>query len=89
MGIDHLEVARYHAFMTDLSPKRHDKFRAYRARKKAAGLREVRMWVPDVRSKEFWEASVRCAEALKGHPSEEETMQWIEAMQADDPGMWD
>jgi hypothetical protein len=82
-------VARYHGFMTDLSPKRHDKFRAFRARKKAAGLREIRMWVPDVRTKEFWEASVRCAEILKNDPSDEETMQWIEALQSEDPGMWD
>jgi hypothetical protein len=75
--------------MTDLSPKRHDKFRAYRARKKAAGLREIRMWVPDVRSKEFWEQSVRESAALRGHPSEEDTMRWIEAMQEHNPGMWD
>jgi hypothetical protein len=64
--------------MTDLSPKRHDKFRAYRARKKAAGLREIRRWVPDVRTREFWEASVRCAEILKN-----------ERLHAEDPGMWD
>lgn len=75
--------------MSDLSPKRHDKFRAYRARKKAAGLREVRMWVPDVTTEEFWEASVRCAEALRGSASDEETMRWIEALQDEDPGMWD
>jgi Protein of unknown function (DUF3018) len=87
--IDRKTVARYHCFMTDLDPKRQDKFRAYRARKKAAGLREVRFWVPDVHSKEFWEASVREAEILKADPSEEVTMQWIEALQAEDPGMWD
>ncbi len=75
--------------MTDLSPKRHDKFKAYRARKKAAGLREIRMWVPDVRSKEFWEASVREAESLKNHPSEDETMRWLDALYAEQPGMWD
>ena len=75
--------------MNDQSPKRHDKFKAYRARKKAAGLREVRFWVPDVHTKEFWEASVREAEALKNCPGEEETMQWIEALHAEDPGMWD
>lgn len=39
--------------MNDLSPERQNKFRAYRARKKAIGLREVRMWVPDVRSTAF------------------------------------
>jgi hypothetical protein len=75
--------------MNDLSPKPQDKFRAYRARKKAAGLREIRLWVPDVRSKAFWEQSVRCAEALKNDPGEEETTQWIEALIAEDPEMFD
>ena len=32
------------------APPKQSKFQAYRARKKAAGLREVRMWVPDLRS---------------------------------------
>lgn len=75
--------------MNDLTPKRQDKFRAYRARKKAAGLREVRLWLPDVRTKEFWEKSVRCAEALKNAPEEEETMQFIEALVAEDPDVFD
>ena len=39
--------------MNDASPARHDKFRAYRARKKAAGLREVRLWVPDIDDPKF------------------------------------
>ena len=75
--------------MNDLSPKRQDKFRAYRARKKAAGLREIRMWVPDVRTKEFWAKSVRCAEILKHAPEEEETMQFIEALVAEVPDFFD
>lgn len=82
-------VARYLRFMTDLSPKRHDKFRAYRAKKKAAGLREVRMWVPDMRTQEFWEQSVRCAEALKNAPEEAETTRFIEALIGEDPDFWD
>lgn len=83
------QVARYLPVMTDLSPKHHDKFRAYRAKKKAAGLRETRIWVPDVRTKEFWEQSVRCAEALKNAPEEAETTRFIEAPIADDPDFWD
>ena len=75
--------------MNDLTPKRPDKFRAYRARKKAAGLREVRLWFPDVRSKAFQEQAARSAAALRGHPSEDDTMQFIEALHAEDPGMWD
>ena len=47
--------------MNDASPARLDKFRAYRARKKAAGLREVRMWLPDTRSPEFFAEARRQA----------------------------
>lgn len=75
--------------MNDLNPKRHDKFRAYRARKKAAGLREVRKWVPDVNSEAFKEASRRESEVLRNAPEEEETMQWVEAMIAADPDYFD
>ena len=35
------------------APPRQSKFQAYRARKKAAGLREVRRWVVDTRTPEF------------------------------------
>jgi hypothetical protein len=77
-------VARYPMVMNDLSPKRHDKFRAYRARKKAAGLREIRLWVPDVNAPGFWEASVREAAFLRGRPEE-----FFEKLHAEDPGMWD
>jgi Protein of unknown function (DUF3018) len=82
-------VARYFASMNDLSPKRTDKFRAYRARKKAAGLREVRMWVPDVNAPGYWERSVLAAAILRNASEEEETMRFIEAMQADSIGDWD
>lgn len=35
------------------APPRHDKFRAYRDRKKALGLRQVRRWVVDTRTPEL------------------------------------
>lgn len=35
------------------APPRQDKFRAYRERKKALGLREIRRWVVDTRTPEF------------------------------------
>ncbi len=77
-------VARYPARMTDLSPSQVDKFRRYRARKKAEGLREVRMWVPDVTAPAFWERSVRAAAALRDAPEEEDVMLFIEALHAED-----
>lgn len=75
--------------MNDSSPPRQDKFRAYRARKKAKGLREIRMWVPDVNAPGFWERSVLAAAILRDAPEEEETMLFIEALQADRFGDWD
>jgi Protein of unknown function (DUF3018) len=53
--IDDVAVARYLARMNDLIPNRTDKFKAYRARKKAAGLKELRMWVIDVNAPGFQE----------------------------------
>lgn len=75
--------------MNDLSPGRADKFRTYRARKKAAGLRELRLWVPDVQAPGFWERSARAAAVLRNAPEEEETMLFIEALQAESAGDWD
>jgi hypothetical protein len=56
--------------MNDASPTRHDKFRAYRARKKAAGRREVRLWLPDVRSEAFAAEARRQAALLDLSPDE-------------------
>ena len=50
--------------MNEASPPKHDKFRAYRARKKADGLREVRLWLPDVRSPSFRKEAMRQAALL-------------------------
>jgi hypothetical protein len=61
------------------------KFARYRARKKAKGLREIRMWVPDVNAPGFWERSVLAAAILRNAPEEEETMSFIEAIIAEDP----
>ena len=64
------------------------KFARYRARKKAKGLREFRPWLPDVNAPGFWEQSVLAAAILRVAPEEEETMRFVEALQAEDPGLW-
>ena len=56
---------------------------------KEAGLREVRMWVPDVEAPGFWERSELAAAILRAAPGEDETMLFIEALQASDPDLWD
>jgi len=59
------------------------KFRRYRARKKAQGLREIRMWVPDVHSPEFQAQAKREAEILRGVREEQESLDLIEAVMAE------
>ena len=62
---------------------RPDKFRTYRSRKRAAGLREVRVWVPDLTDPVVL-ADWRCeGEILRRHPSEKDATDFIEAAMAD------
>ena len=68
--------------MADVDPPR-SKFAAYRARKKAAGLREVRRWVWDINSPAFKEQLRREAEILKNAPDENDTLDFIEGVMAD------
>ncbi len=69
--------------MNDLSPESQNKFAAYRARKKAAGYKEIRRWVWDVNSPAFIEQLRREAEVLKNAPEEKEAMDFIEAVMAE------
>lgn len=71
--------------MNEASPDKQDKFRRYRARKKAAGLREVRMWVPDVRAPGFQEALARQAAAIR---ASEEDREVFEDMQRLSDKLW-
>lgn len=64
------------------------KFARYRARKKAQGLRELRMWVPDVNSPEFNAQAEREAKLLRGAPEEQDALDFIEAIVAEDPELY-
>lgn len=68
--------------MADLDPPR-SKFAAYRARKKAAGLKEVRRWVWDVHSPAFQEQLRREGEILKEAPEQREAADFIESVMAE------
>lgn len=83
--LDVRTVARYLPFMNDASPARTDKFRRYRDKKKAQGLREVRMWVPDVNTPGFQERLNRQIAAINARSSSGEALDWIEEVIADDP----
>lgn len=57
-----------------------DKMRTYRARLRAAGLRPVQIWVPDVHAPNFAEEVRRQSLLVSRHPSENEVMDFIEAV---------
>ena len=66
-----------------MSPKRQDKYRAYRARKKAAGLRELRIWVPDVNAPGFQKRLDEQAARINASADEKDVLDWCEAMTAE------
>jgi Protein of unknown function (DUF3018) len=68
--------------MADLDPPK-SKFAAYRARKKAAGLREIRMWVPDLESPEFRAEAARQAALLDQSEEEREISAFMVAAAAE------
>lgn len=72
------------------APSKQSKFQAYRARKKALGLREVRMWVPDTRSPEFQAEAKRQAALLNHSEDEKEAIAMMErlAREVREDGSW-
>ena len=56
-----------------------DKFRRYRTGRKAAGMKLVRLWVPDPESPQFAALAEREAAVLRGAPEEHEALDFIEA----------
>jgi hypothetical protein len=62
---------------------RPDKFRRFRANRKAAGMKLVRIWLPDPGSPEFAAMAKREAEVLRGAPEEQEALDFIEAAMSD------
>ena len=55
-----------------------ERMRGYRARKQAAGLRLVQLWVPDTRSKHFAAECKRQCRLLAGDPAEADALDFIE-----------
>lgn len=65
-----------------------DKHKAYRARKKAAGLKQVRMWVIDADAPGFREKLAADIARINASESERETVAFIEAMMEEDAPNW-
>lgn len=74
--------------MNDATPARQSKFARYRARKKAAGLREIRLWVPDVNAPGFQERLDEQLARINASESHREALDWIEEVMADDPELY-
>ena len=67
-------------------PTRHDglgQLRRSRTDRKVAGMRLVRIWVPDTDTPAFAVAAHREAEVLRGAPEEQEALDFIEAAMRD------
>ena len=62
-----------------------ERVQKHRAALRAAGLRPVQIWVPDVRRPGFAEECRRQSAALRGDPLEAATLHWLEAV-ADEDG---
>ena len=56
-----------------------DKFRRYRARKRAQGLREIRMWVLDINAPGFQQLLDEQIERINASEDEREVMIFCEA----------
>lgn len=52
----------------------------YRAAKKAAGLKEIRLWVPDPKNPEFLARLKRDMDAIRKSPGEADDIAFAEAL---------
>jgi hypothetical protein len=57
-----------------------DKFKRYRASRRARGMKLVRVWVPDPHAPGFREEAERQARLLRGAPDESDALDFIEAV---------
>lgn len=66
--------------MTDASPAQQDKFRRYRAKKKAQGLREVRLWALDTKAPGFQEDLNREIALINASKDSAEVQAWLDEL---------
>jgi Protein of unknown function (DUF3018) len=69
--------------MNAQTPGKLSKFQRYRAKKKASGLKEYRVWARDWDCPEFKAEMERAALELRGRKSEQEAIDFIEASMAE------
>ena len=76
-------MARYLPGMNVHSPK-PNKYKAYRERKKAAGLKQVRIWTLDASLPGFQDRLNADMARISASDGERETIAFVEAMMAQD-----
>ncbi len=76
-------MARYLGAMNVHTPK-PNKYKAYRERKKAAGLKQVRIWTLDTSAPGFQEKLEADIARINASEAERETIAFIETMMAED-----
>jgi Protein of unknown function (DUF3018) len=69
--------------MNAQSPGKLSKFQRYRARKKAAGYKEIRMWVRDPDSPQFKAEMEAMAKHMRESKEDREALEFIESAMGD------
>jgi hypothetical protein len=64
-----------------------DKFQRYRARRRAGGMKLLRVWVPDPHAPGFIAEAARQAALLRGAPEEADALDFIASLEQDDAGV--
>ena len=60
-----------------------ERMKAYRQRKRAAGVREIRLLLRDTRTPEFIAEALRQSALIATSEGEREVMGWLDAVQSD------
>lgn len=71
--------------MAEPSPKHPDKFARYRDRKRAQGMKLLRLWTPDPSAPGFQDRLDRQLREARETEDERQVMTWIAAVTADVP----
>lgn len=56
----------------------NERVRQHRQNMKAAGMRQVHIWVPDTRSKSFAQECAKQSRAIKGDSASSDVQNWAE-----------
>ena len=74
------KIAKLKAQPISLAKSSRDKVRAHRIRLRAAGLRPLTIWVPDVRSHQFAAEARRHCRLAKKSPHAAADQAWVDSM---------